>query len=296
MEDYHKPVMAEEVLSFIKEVPAGLLVDCTLGGAGHAARMLDARPDCELLGIDRDQDAIGESKERLQKFQGRYTIEQGSFEEVAEILKSSAYKDMKVVGMLFDLGISSKQIDVPSKGFAYRFANAPLDMRMDASQHLTAAIILSSYTERELADVIYRYGEERKSRQIAKSIVNKRRTAPLETAQDLIDCIIKSLPTGFRKNSSIKRVFQAIRMEVNRELPALANSLEESVHVMSQGGRVMVMSYHSLEDRMVKRFIYEKQNQGVFKNLTKKPLIASDVETAENPRARSAKLRVAEKV
>lgn len=296
MEDYHKPVMAEEVLSFIKEVPAGLLVDCTLGGAGHAARMLDARPDCELLGIDRDQDAIKESKERLLKFQGRYTIEQGSFEEVAEILKSSAYKDMKVVGMLFDLGISSKQIDVPSKGFAYRFANAPLDMRMDATQHLTAAIILSSYTERELADVIFRYGEERKSRQIAKSIVNKRRTAPLETAQDLIDCIIKSLPTGFRKNSSIKRVFQAIRMEVNRELPALANSLEESVHVMSQGGRVMVMSYHSLEDRMVKRFIYEKQNQGVFKNLTKKPLIASDEETAENPRARSAKLRVAEKV
>jgi 16S rRNA (cytosine1402-N4)-methyltransferase len=300
--------MATEVLEYLTDVPAGLYIDGTLGGGGHAALLLEARPDCELLGIDRDGDAIKAATEHLARFGDRVQIVHGGFESVGDITGQLGIGEGNVTGMLLDLGVSSPQLDRPERGFSYRF-DAPLDMRMDAKQTLTAADVVNNYSESDLADVIARYGEERFARRVARRIVENR---PVLNTRELVDLIRAAIPAATRRKGGhpARRTFQAIRMEVNRELPNLAAGLDESVHLLAPEGRMVVIAYHSLEDRMVKEKFTEAAGRGpqpyplppvsnerpTLRLLTRKPRRPTDEEVAENPRAESAKLRAVQRL
>jgi 16S rRNA (cytosine1402-N4)-methyltransferase len=305
----HLPVMVREVVELLLPVPPGLLIDATVGGAGHAAAVLDARPDCTLLGIDRDATAVTVARGRLARFGDRARVEQGGFEDIARITAQHGSSDTDVSGVLMDLGVSSHQLDRAERGFSYRF-DAPLDMRMDAKQALTAATVLNEYDEVELAELIARYGEERFARRIAREVVRAR---PLASTFDLVDAIKRAIPAPARRRGGhpARRTFQAIRMEVNRELPNLADGLDESVHLVGPGGRVLVLAYHSLEDRLVKR-TFERwagkadpepaklpvatPRNALAKLVTRRPLRPSADEVARNPRAESARLRAIERL
>jgi 16S rRNA (cytosine1402-N4)-methyltransferase len=301
--------MVREVVELLLPVPVGLIVDCTVGGAGHAAAVLDARPDVRLLGIDRDADAVAAARLRLEPFGDRAHVVQGGFERLAELVEHHNKGD-QVMGILMDLGVSSPQLDRPERGFSYRF-DAPLDMRMDAKQALTAADVVNGYDVEDLADVISSNGEERFARRIARGIVAAR---PLHTTRELVDVIRTSIPAPARRRGGhpARRTFQAIRMEVNRELPNLAEGLDDSVHVVGPEGRVLVLAYHSLEDRMVKeRFadwsrteepgylpkgLPRPKRNALTRLLTRRPLRPSEAEVEENPRAASARLRAVERL
>jgi 16S rRNA (cytosine1402-N4)-methyltransferase len=303
----HQPVMSREVVELLLPVPSGVVVDATVGGGGHARAVLEARPDLRLLGIDRDRDAVAASRVALAEFGDRVRIVHGGFERVAEIV-SQASEGM-VTGMLFDLGVSSPQLDWTERGFSY-WGEAPLDMRMDASQELTAERVVNEYSEAELASVLQKFGEERYARRVAARIVAAR---PLQTTGDLVEAIKAAIPAPARRigGHPARRSFQAIRMEVNRELPNLGEGLDESVHLLAPGGRILVLAYHSLEDRLVKeRFArwtgaaepqppglpVEPVRNALVRVLTKRPLRPQPVEVEDNPRAKSARLRAAERV
>ncbi|MBV8952126.1 MAG: 16S rRNA (cytosine(1402)-N(4))-methyltransferase RsmH [Actinobacteria bacterium] len=306
----HVPVMSREVVELLTPVPAGVLIDATVGGGGHARVVLEARPDLELLGIDRDAAAVAASRERLAGFGGRVRIARGGFEDIGEIATTNGIDEGTVVGIVFDLGVSSPQLDRPERGFSY-WSEAPLDMRMDSAQELTAADVVNNYSEQQLADLIARNGEERFAGRIARRIVAKR---PLRTTADLVDAVKEAIPAPARRRGGhpARRTFQAIRMEVNQEVPNLAAGLEESVHLLAPGGRALVLAYHSLEDRMVKeRFaslagraptgparplpVPDVAEPG-FRLLTRRPLRPSPEEVTANPRAASARLRGLERV
>jgi 16S rRNA (cytosine1402-N4)-methyltransferase len=303
----HRPVMRREVVELLAPVPPGVVVDATVGGGGHARAVLEARPDLRLLGIDRDRDAVAASRVALAEFGDRVRIEHGGFEGVAEIVKQAS--EGMVTGMLFDLGVSSPQLDWTERGFSY-WGDAPLDMRMDASQELTAERVVNEYSEAELAAVLQKFGEERYARRVAARIVAAR---PLRTTTDLVTAIKAAIPAPARRigGHPARRTFQAIRMEVNRELPNLAEGLDESVHLLAPSGRILVLAYHSLEDRLVKeRFArwtgaaepqppglpVEPVHNALVRVLTKRPLRPQAAEVEDNPRAKSARLRAAEKV
>jgi 16S rRNA (cytosine1402-N4)-methyltransferase len=306
----HVPVMGREVVELLMPVPAGTVIDATVGGGGHARLVLEARPDLELLGIDRDAAAVAAARERLAGFGSRVRIVPGGFEDVAQIAADKGIGEGTVVGIVFDLGVSSPQLDRPERGFSY-WGDAPLDMRMDSAQELTAAEVLNTYSERDLAGIIAGNGEERFAGRIARRIVAKR---PLRTTADLVDAIKDAIPAPARRRGGhpARRTFQAIRMEVNRELPNLAAGLDESVHLLGPGGRALVLAYHSLEDRAVKEHfgaLAGREPAGAprplpvapaakpgFRLLTRRPLRPSDVEVASNPRAASARLRAVEKL
>jgi 16S rRNA (cytosine1402-N4)-methyltransferase len=306
----HVPVMSREVVELLMPVPAGVLIDATVGGGGHARVVLEARPDLELLGVDRDAVAVAAARERLAEFGGRVRIVPGGFEDVAEIAASNGIVEGTVVGIVFDLGVSSPQLDRPERGFSY-WGDAPLDMRMDSAQELTAADVVNQYSEEDLAAVIAGFGEERFARRIARRIVASR---PLHTTADLVDAIKSAIPAPARRRGGhpARRTFQAIRMEVNQELPNLAAGLDESVHLLGDGGRALVLAYHSLEDRMVKeRFasLAGREPAGTsrplpiptaaqpgFRLVTRRPLRPGTDEVAANPRAASARLRAVEKL
>jgi 16S rRNA (cytosine1402-N4)-methyltransferase len=313
----HQPVMAREVLELLSAVPAGLVVDGTVGGAGHAQLLLDARPDLSVLGIDRDGDAVAAARARLEPYGARARVVRGGFEDIARIVAKEG--EGNLMGVLFDLGVSSPQLDRAARGFSY-LADAPLDMRMDSRQELTAAVVVNTYDEARLTEIIKTYGEERFARQIAARIVARR---PIDTTTELVDAIRDAIPAparrprpsaraGRRGPHPARRTFQAIRMEVNRELPNLADGLDESVHLLAPEGRVLVLAYHSLEDRAVKeRFAAWSKTrddvvpglpaepaarQALVRVLTRKALRPTDEEVAANPRSRSARLRAAEKL
>jgi 16S rRNA (cytosine1402-N4)-methyltransferase len=309
----HLPVMTAEVLELLLPVPPGLVVDCTVGGGGHAAALLDARADWQLLGIDRDADALTAARVRLARFGPRVELVHGEFARLAELVGGrTAHKEESIVGVLLDLGVSSAQLDRPERGFSYRH-DAPLDMRMDARQELTAAMVVNDYSEDELAALIASNGEERYARRIARAIVVAR---PLQTTRELVDAITVAIPAPARRRGGhpARRTFQAIRMEVNRELPNLAAALDESVHLVGPGGRILVLAYHSLEDRMVKeRFLawadespeadaaarrlpVARPRQARVRILTRRARrpTASEIET--NPRSESARLRASERL
>ncbi len=306
----HLPVMGREVVELLLPVPAGLIVDGTVGGAGHATLLLDARPDMRLLGLDRDEDAVAAARERLERFGARAQVVHGGFERLGELVDRHGEGE-EVMGILMDLGVSSPQLDRPERGFSYRY-NAPLDMRMDAKQTLTAADVVNHYDEAQLAAVIRQYGEERFARRIAHAIVTAR---PLYTTRELADVVRDAIPAATRRRGPhpARRTFQAIRMEVNRELPNLAAGLDESVHVIGPRGRVLVLAYHSLEDRMVKTTfarwagedvdasvprklpVQETKRNALFRLLTRRPLRPRADEVAANPRAESARLRAVER-
>jgi len=308
----HRPVMNREVIELLASVPQGIVVDATVGGGGHARLLLEARPDLHLIGIDRDADAVTAARASLAPFGGRARIVHGGFEDVAAIVHSETggkTSEGNIMGILFDLGTSSPQLDRPERGFSY-WGDAPLDMRMDAAQGLTAEQVVNEYSQRDLADLIRRNGEEHFARQIAARIVANR---PLHTTADLVDAVKEAVPARNRRRGGhpARRTFQAIRMEVNRELPNLADGLDESVHLLAPGGRVLVLAYHSLEDRIVKErfakwagareqqpagFPVEPEPKGLVRLLTRKAVRPSADEIAENPRARSARLRGVEKL
>jgi 16S rRNA (cytosine1402-N4)-methyltransferase len=304
----HLPVMAREVVELLLPVPSGLVIDATVGGAGHATAVLEARPDLSILGIDRDDAAVSVARARLARFGDRARVEHGGFEDMARI--AALHGNTDVSGVLMDLGVSSHQLDRAERGFSYRF-DAPLDMRMDAKQQLTAATVLNEYDEVALAEVIARFGEERFARRIAREVVQSR---PVSTTFELVEAIKRAIPAPARRRGGhpARRTFQAIRMEVNRELPNLADGLDESVHLVGPGGRVLVLAYHPLEDRLVKntfdawsgrtgdeppaKLPVEMPRRALTKRVTRRALRPSAEELTRNPRAESARLRAVERL
>lgn len=294
----HVPVLAGEVLSWLDCKSGGIYVDCTIGQGGHAALMLERMgPDGAVIGIDRDPEAIEATGLRLAHEAARLRLACGNFNELSRIVHLSSVSE--VDGVIFDLGVSSAQLDQPERGMSF-LADGPLDMRMDPRSGRTAADSVNQLSERELADLIYQYGEERYSRRIARSIIDRRNIAPLRTTFDLVSAVVRAVPASYRHGRihCATRTFQALRIAVNRELDVIEGALREAAALLVTGGRLCVISFHSLEDRIVKQ-TFKSLSQGpqaCLKILTKKPQVPSDEECRGNPRARSAKLRVAERL
>jgi len=308
----HIPVLPVEVVEFLPCRDGALIVDCTLGGGGHAEAILEKiTPAGFLLGIDKDIAAINAAKIKLKNRFGRQSkLIKGDFRDLGKILQKANIR--AVDGILFDLGVSSLQLGLPERGFSYRF-NGPLDMRMNSQARLTAAEVVNLYSEEKLATIIRDYGEERWAKRIAHFIVEARRRKPITSTRQLVEVIKAAIPASARRRGGhpAKQTFQALRIEVNDELKALEKALPEAIEVLRTGGRLAVISYHSLEDRIVKN-IFKKMAQGcicppglptcqcgrkpLLKIITKRPVVPSVREIAFNPRARGAKLRVAEKI
>jgi 16S rRNA (cytosine1402-N4)-methyltransferase len=299
--NYHKPVMLTECIEALCVKPEGIYVDVTFGGGGHSMVILENLREGRLIAFDQDEDA----KRQSENIQSRsFTFCQANFRYMKQYLKLNGIT--QVDGILADLGISSHQIDSPERGFSTRF-EGPLDMRMDQQGKLTAAKILNEYSEAELHKIFGMYGELKNARTAAKSVVMARGLKPFTTTLDLKAALQSIAPRG-KENKYFAQVFQALRIEVNEEMKALEDFLHQCGEVMKPGGRLVVMSYHSLEDRMVKNYIntgkvfgeLEKDFYGnpikPFQAISRKPIEASEKEVEENKRARSAKLRVAEKL
>lgn len=297
-EPRHIPVFAEEVLFWLVRQEPMVILDCTLGYGGHAELLLEHSDSAtRLIGLDRDSQAIAYSQERLMRFGERAILRKGSYWDVKRHVAELG--GMKVGGVLFDLGASSPQLDDPARGFSFR-QDGPLDMRMDQTTGMTAAALVNTCQEHELADIIFQYGEERYSRRIARSIVRARAQGPIETTAALARVVAEAVPSVYRHGRihCATRTFQALRIAVNRELEELALSLQDAADLLAPGGRMCVISFHSLEDRIVKhtlRSLAQSDTAGLALPV-KKPLLPTEEECRENPRARSAKLRVAERV
>ena len=294
----HEPVLVDEILFWLQCKPGGVYVDCTLGYAGLATRILDrTAPDGILVGIDRDAAALAESRARLHDVMARVHLKHGNFSELKTMVAETGL--LRVDGVIFDLGVSSPQLDRPERGFSFR-EDGPLDMRMDQREGRTAADLIRDLPETELADVIYQLGEERYSRRIARAIVQARMQGAIKTTRELAAVVERAVPASYRHGRihCATRTFQALRIAVNRELDVLEPALRDAVDILSPGGRVCAVSFHSLEDRIVKHTFRALANgpEASVRVLTKKPVIASEVERDHNPRSRSAKLRVVERL
>lgn len=289
----HVTVLREEVCEWLLARPALRLVDATLGGGGHAEALLQrASPEARLLGVDRDPKARAAASERLAPFGERVVVRAGTFAELPALLGELGWEGCD--GLVADLGVSSPQLDDPERGMSFR-APGPLDMRMNTEDGETLAEMLAEMDERALADVLYHYGEERASRPIARSILRARDAGELHNTADLARCVHRVLgaPHGGRRVDTATRTFQALRIAVNDELGQLEALLAALPAVLAPGGRAALLSFHSLEDRLVKHALRDSE---ALRPLTKKPLEASERECAENPRARSVKMRVAERL
>ncbi|MBE5900871.1 MAG: 16S rRNA (cytosine(1402)-N(4))-methyltransferase RsmH [Lachnospiraceae bacterium] len=311
MEFKHVSVLLNETIDGLKVKPDGIYVDGTLGGAGHSSEICKLLTEGgRLIGIDQDEDAIAAATKRLEPFKEQVTIVRSNYSEMATELKKLGIE--KVDGILLDIGVSSYQLDARERGFSYMAEDAPLDMRMDNRQSLTAEKIVNEYSEQQLFEIIRDYGEDRFAKNIAKHIVKARQEEPIKTAGQLTDIIRGAIPMKVQVTGGhpAKRTFQAIRIECNRELDVLKNSLDEMIQLLNPGGRLCVITFHSLEDRIVKNIFKRNENpctcpkefpvcvcgkvsQG--RVVTKKPILPSETEMDENPRAKSAKLRIFEK-
>ena len=302
----HRPVMLDEITELFAMVPPGTVVDATLGGGGHSASLLRHHPQIDVLGIDQDAEALDAATEALSEFAPRVRTSHRRFDQLAEALDDHGVDEIS--GALFDLGVSSPQLDHADRGFSYR-NEGPLDMRMDADQRWSAADVVNGYDERELADVIRRYGDERFARRIARAIVAAR---PLQSTTELAEVVTTAIPAAARRTGGhpAKRTFQAIRIEVNGELEVLPSALDQAVEATRTGGRIAVLAYHSGEDRIVKeRFAVAAgacecppdlpcvcgavQTVRLVRGVPKRP---SSAEREANRRAASARLRVVEKI
>ena len=309
MEYTHKSVLLDECIDGLNIRPDGVYVDGTLGRAGHSREIAKRLTTGRLICIDRDMAAIEAAQTRLADWMDRVTLIHSNFSELGEVLKEAGITG--VDGMLFDLGVSSPQLDDASRGFSY-MQDAPLDMRMDVSAPLTAYEVVNTWSFEELRRILTEYGEERYSSRIAKAIVTVRETAPIETTLQLVDVIKSAMPSAAlrEKQHPAKRSFQAIRIAVNGELDALPPMLSAAVEALNPGGRLAVITFHSLEDRIVKQTMKELAtgctcppnfpvcvcgNKPKIRLVSRKPIVSGETELEENPRARSAKLRVAEK-
>lgn len=309
--DAHRPVLLEECIQGLDIKPDGIYVDGTLGRAGHSREIAKRLGDNgRLICIDRDSAALEAAEVRLAEYMDKVTLVHGNFSDLAELLDRLGIKSAD--GMLFDLGVSSPQLDDFTRGFSYQ-SDAPLDMRMDQSQQLTAKTIVNQWPEEELRRIFYQYGEERYAPSVASVISREREKRPIETTFQLVDLIKSAMPPHAlrEKQHPAKRVFQALRIAVNDELSAVSAVLDAAVPRLNKGGRLAVISFHSLEDRIVKNSFatYAKGctcppdfpvcvcgKSPRLKLITKKPIVAGEKELLENPRARSAKLRIAEKL
>lgn len=291
----HLPVLVEQVIEFLDPHPDGIYVDCTLGGAGHALKILErSSPTGRLIGIDRDGEAIEEAYLRLKLYESRITLIHGNFSDLREILRELNIG--KVEGILIDLGVSYQQLIDEKRGFSFQ-SEGPLDMRMDRTQRKTAAKLINALSRVELEEILRKYGEGRWGRKIAKAIVRHRQKTPIVTTTQLRDIISSAVLKPPRRIHPATKAFQAIRIAVNDELNNLEKAIRDGVPLLKSGGRLCILSFHSLEDRIVKESFrqYEKA-LGLITIITKKPIAPSKGEISENPRARSAKLRVAERV
>ncbi|MBW8004987.1 MAG: 16S rRNA (cytosine(1402)-N(4))-methyltransferase RsmH [candidate division NC10 bacterium] len=295
----HVPVLVREVLATLEPRPGGAYLDCTVGGGGHAEAILEAAgPPSRVVGIDRDPEAIAVARERLGRFGDRVRLVQGDFRELPRLISELRLEGFD--GVLFDLGISSLQLDDPSRGLRFS-AEGPLDMRMDReSGGLAARELLHELPEMDLTRIIREYGEERWARQIARGIVNARSQGSLETTRDLAAVVTRAIPRRFwpRRIHPATRTFQAVRIAVNQELTGLEEALEVATGHLNPGGRIAVISFHSLEDRVVKHLFRRLAAPGAVPGvtiITRRPVTPSPEERAQNRRARSAKLRGAER-
>ncbi len=310
MDFVHKSVLLNECIDGLKIKPNGIYVDGTLGGAGHSSEIIKKlSAQGKLIGIDRDEDALKAAKERLKEY-SNVIYYHGNHDDIKEILEDLNIE--KVDGILLDLGVSSYQLDERNRGFSYLGENV-LDMRMDKTQKLDAKIVVNNYKEEELAKIIYDYGEERFSRQIAKNICIERKKQEITTTKQLVDIIEKSIPAKFRSKDShpAKRTFQAIRIEVNDEIKPLYQTVLNSIECLKPGGRLCIITFHSLEDRAVKNAYIDAEGKcicppglpycacGAIKRgkiITKKPILPTKEEMKNNSRSKSAKLRIFEKI
>lgn len=311
MEFHHVSVLLNECIENLKIKPDGVYVDCTMGGAGHSKEIVKKLSDKGLfIGFDQDKNAINTARERLSEYESRVKFVHSNFENIKEELEKIGI--YKIDGVLADLGVSSHQLDEAERGFSY-MQDAPLDMRMDVRCEFSAYDVVNTYTEDELAKIIKDYGEDNWAKRIAKFIVEERVNKPIETTGELVDVIKKAIPKKARIDGPhpAKRTFQAIRIEVNNELGVITKMINDASSIMNEGGRICIITFHSLEDRIVKNAfkylasdcicpqhlpICQCDKESEVKIITRKPLLPSDEEIEVNPRSRSAKLRVAEKI
>lgn len=306
----HVSVLLNECIENLNIVPDGIYLDGTLGRGGHSEKIAEKLTSGRLIAIDRDSEAIKEAGKRLERFGDKVTLVKGNFEDTVKILDELGIESVN--GMLFDLGVSSPQLDDSSRGFSY-MNDAPLDMRMDRDASLTAYEIVNAWSEDELKRILYTYGEERYTQRIVSAIAKKRSESPINTTLELADIIRSAMPAQAlrEKQHPAKRTFQAIRIAVNDELGAVERMMKTVPDKLAPGGRLCVISFHSLEDRIVKTAIASREHgctcpknfpvcvcgfKQTLKNITKKPITPSEDELDYNPRSRSAKLRVAERI
>ena len=298
MNNVHVPVLAEEICSWLSPKPGGVYLDCTLGMGGTSLKILESTGgNAHILGLDRDPEALACAEKTLEPFGSQVKFLSGNYSHMIELVHDAGFE--KVDGVVFDLGVSSLQLDKPERGFSFA-VDGPLDMRMNQTQGPTAADLVKVLPEKELADLFFTCGEERFSRRIAQAIVQSRKTFALETTQALVAVIKGAVPHTYRKGRihCATRTFQALRIRVNQELELLQPALQSAVSLLKEGGRVCVVAFHSLEDRVVKhtfRALAGKDNP-TLTVLTKRPVTAQQQEIDQNPRSRSAKLRVAQRV
>ena len=293
----HIPVMSGEVIKALKVKTSGIYVDGTVGSGSHAEYILQRAGECTVVGIDRDDEALEIAKERLKDYDVH--LVRDNFSNMETVVKEIGYKG--VDGVFLDLGVSTLQLKAEGRGFSF-LKDENLDMRMDRRQRFTAAGIVNEYSEKDLAHVLWNYGEERFSRRISKAIVNVRMKKPIRTCRELSQIIEKavgrygSIPSRRGRIHPATKTFQALRIEVNKELTELSMAVDAGTNIIKSGGRICVLSYHSLEDRIVKHSFRELARKGIVTVITKKPLIPEKKEQLLNPSSRSAKLRVAEKL
>ncbi len=308
---HHITVLKEEAVQGLNIKPDGIYVDCTLGGAGHSSLIASRLGEGgRLIAIDQDDTALANAKNVLAPYQDRVVLVKSNFRYIKQVVQEQGFAG--VDGILYDLGVSSPQLDEGERGFSYN-ADAPLDMRMDREAPLTAYDVVNTWDEKEIAQIIWEYGEEKFSRRIARQIVTEREKAPIATTGQLVELIKEAIPAPARRSGPhpAKRTFQAIRIAVNDELGAFRDAIHDSIRLLNPYGRVSVITFHSLEDRICKQAFQSFAqgctcppsfpqcvcgNKPVVKIVTRKPILPSDAELSDNPRARSAKLRIAEKL
>lgn len=309
MGEYHRPIMVEEVIAGLDIRPGGVYFDGTVGGGGHSYAILAADPTVRLIATDKDSDAIREAEERLAPFAGRFRIFRSDFKGYASVLAEAGIE--KLDGYLLDLGISSHQIDTASRGFAYTAGDAPLDMRMDDRASLTAETVVNEYPAEELLRILREYGEETFAPSIVHNLVRERERGRITTCGALREIIERSVPAKYRYHACARKTFQAIRIEVNGELDGLKECIEGLTRRLKPGGRACILTFHSLEDRIVKS-VFRSMSEGCIcpksfpvcvcgrkqeiELINRKPVTAGEAEQRENTRSSSAKLRIAQKV
>jgi 16S rRNA (cytosine1402-N4)-methyltransferase len=310
MEFHHVPVLLTQTIDLLNINPDGIYVDGTLGGGGHSYEICRRLKKGKLIGIDQDLEAINSASKRLEEFKDKTTFVNDNFKNISKILKNLNIN--KVDGILLDIGVSSYQLDEESRGFSYQY-DAPLDMRMNRNSTFSAKQIVNEYSESQLAKIIFEYGEERFAKRISKFIVEERAKKPIETTFELVEIIKRAIPASNRREGPhpAKRTFQAIRIEVNDELNVLRQAVDDSIDLLNTDGRLCIITFHSLEDRIVKESFSKLNNpctcppsfpvcvckkERKINILTRKPITASNEELENNPRSRSAKLRGAERI